>query len=56
MYQTFNMGMGFAVIVAKKDADTSLKTLKKHSKSEVKVVGRIGKGKGVEVPGLHLTY
>ena len=56
MYQTFNMGMGFVVIVAKKDVDETLKILKKHSKSEIKVVGIIKKGKGVEVPGLHLTY
>ena len=56
MYQTFNMGMGFAVIVAKKDVDKTLKTLKKHSKSEVKVVGRIEKGKGVEAPGLKIKF
>ena len=56
MYQTFNMGMGFAVIVAKKDVDKTLKTLKKHSKSEIKVVGRIEKGKGVESPGLKIKF
>ena len=56
MYQTFNMGMGFAVIVAKKDVDKTLKTLKKHSKSEVKVVGRIEKGMGVEAPGLKIKF
>jgi len=56
MYQTFNMGMGFAVIVAKKDVDKTLKTLKKHSKSEIKVVGRIEKGKGVEAPGLKIKF
>ena len=56
MYQTFNMGMGFAVIVAKKDVDKTLKTLKKHSKSEVKVVGRIEKGMGVEAPDLKIKF
>ncbi len=56
MYQTFNMGMGFAVIVAKKDVDKTLKTLKKHSKSEIKVVGRIEKGNGVEAPGLKIKF
>ncbi len=56
MYQTFNMGMGFTVIVAKRDADTTLKTLKKYSKSEVKIVGRIKKGNGVEAPGLKIKF
>jgi len=31
MYQTFNMGMGLAVIVSKKDAEKAIKILKKHS-------------------------
>jgi phosphoribosylformylglycinamidine cyclo-ligase len=56
MYQTFNMGMGFTVIVAKRDADITLKTLKKYSKSEVKIVGRIEKGNGVEAPCLKIRF
>jgi len=48
MYQTFNMGMGFAIIVAKKDMGKTIKILKKHSNSEVKIVGRVEKGKGVQ--------
>ena len=56
MYQTFNMGMGFAVIVSEEDADETTKILKKYSKSEVKVVGRIENGMGVEVPRLKLRF
>ena len=56
MYQTFNMGMGFVVIVAEKDLDESLSILKKQSESIVKVVGKVEKGAGVEVPNLGLKY
>ena len=56
MYQTFNMGMGFAVIVSEKDADETIKILKKYSNSEVKVVGRIEKGSGVTLPKLGLKF
>ena len=56
MYQTFNMGMGFAVIVAEKDVKETLAILKKYSSVDVKIVGRIAKGTGVEVPKLGLTF
>jgi len=56
MYQTFNMGMGLAIIVSKKDVDESIKILKKLSKSDVKVVGRIEKGNGVEFKKLGLNF
>jgi len=56
MYQTFNMGMGFAVIVAENDVTASLKILKKYSQAQVKVVGQIEEGTGVEVPSLKLKY
>jgi phosphoribosylformylglycinamidine cyclo-ligase len=56
MYQTFNMRMGFTVIVSKEDVNEVMKILKKHSKSEVKIVGRIEKGKGVEFQKLGLKF
>ena len=56
MYQTFNMGMGLAIIVSKEDANESLKILKKHSLSDVEVVGRIEKGKGIEHTKLSLRF
>ena len=56
MYQTFNMGMGLIIVVSKKDLDTSLKILKKHSRSNVKIVGKIEKGKGVLHEPLNLKF
>jgi phosphoribosylformylglycinamidine cyclo-ligase len=56
MYQTFNMGMGFAIIVSKNDANNAIKILKKYSKSDVKIVGRIEKGTGVELKTLGIKY
>lgn len=56
MYQTFNMGMGYAIVVSKKDVDETIKNLKKYSKSEVKIVGKIEKGKGVEFKKLEMKF
>jgi len=56
LYQTFNMGMGFAVIVSGKNVDEAVKILKKYSESEVKIVGKIKEGNGVEAPSLKLKY
>ncbi len=56
MYQTFNMGMGFAVIVSKEDTEKTVSVLKKHSESEIKIVGEIKKGKGVVFTKLNLVY
>jgi len=39
--------MGLVIIVSKEDVNESLKILKKHSLSDVKIVGRIEKGKDV---------
>ncbi len=49
MYQTFNMGMGLAIIVSKKNVKKAIDILKKYTKSDVKIVGIIEKGKGVEL-------
>jgi len=56
MYQIFNMGMGFAVVVANEDADETIKILQNHSDATVKLVGTVKKGTGVEVPHLKLHY
>ncbi len=56
MYQTFNMGMGMAIVIDKKDVDSSLAILKEHSEMEAKVVGKVKEGAGVEVPSLGLKY
>lgn len=52
MYQTFNMGMGFAVICPEEEEKNALKTLGKGAK----VVGRVTKGKGVAIPSLKISY
>ena len=48
--------MGLAIIVAEKDVDKSIRILKNNSSVKVKVVGRIEKGSGVEVPDLGLEF
>lgn len=56
MYQTFNMGMGFTVIVDEKDADKTVNTLRRYSEAEVKIVGYVDKGRGVSIPSLGVLY
>lgn len=56
MYQTFNMGMGFAIIVDEKDVDETMTILEKYAHTEVKIVGEIKKGTTVEIPHLRLAY
>ena len=56
MYQTFNMGMGLAIIVSKIDSDQLIRYLKKNSSSDVKEVGRIEGGGGVEVTKLGIKF
>ncbi|UCG69269.1 MAG: phosphoribosylformylglycinamidine cyclo-ligase [Thermoplasmata archaeon] len=48
MYQTFNMGMGFAITADSNDAEGILKLLK--GKIEAKVVGEVAKGEGASMP------
>lgn len=56
MYQTFNMGMGLCVIVDKNNVDMAVEVLKKHSPSDVKIVGHVEKGKGVSVPSIKVSF
>ena len=48
MYRVFNMGIGYMLIVSKKDVDTTLKILAKK-KQPAKVIGQINSGKGTTV-------
>ena len=50
------MGMGLAIFVSEKDVGKTINILKNLSKSEVKIVGKIEKGKGVEFKQLDLKY
>jgi phosphoribosylformylglycinamidine cyclo-ligase len=56
MYQIFNMGMGFTIIVEEEDAKETIKILQTYSDATVKQVGTVRKGTGVEVPHLKLRY
>ncbi len=51
MYQTFNMGMGFAVVLPENEANAVLERM-----DGAKKVGRVVEGTGVSVPSLGLTY
>ena len=52
MYQTFNMGMGFSIVVPEDQADEAVGKAGKGAK----IVGRAIKGGTVEVPSLGLEY
>lgn len=54
MYQTFNMGMGFAIIVPEREVDVVLQYLK--HKIEAQIVGFVSPGDSVFVPELKLSY
>ncbi len=54
MYQTFNMGMGFAIVAPKSDVKDVLSSLRPDVKA--KVVGEVRRGRGVSVPSMGLTY
>jgi phosphoribosylformylglycinamidine cyclo-ligase len=56
MYQTFNMGVGFIVIVKEEDVNESVRILKKYSQSNIKVIGQVKKGMGVHLLSENLIY
>ena len=56
MYQTFNMGLGFVIIVKDEDKKKAMDLLRTHSQASVKLIGHIEEGKGVHAPRLDLTY
>jgi len=56
MYQTFNMGMGLAIIVDEHDEQETIEILKKHSQAKVQTVGEIKKGNGVSLEKHELKF
>lgn len=50
MYATFNMGMGFVVVVPEASAKKAVAHLRKSVDYDVQVVGHVSKGKGVHHP------
>ena len=56
MYQTFNMGMGFSIIVSRSTRDSALNILQAHSTIQAQIVGRVIEGHGVSLPSQNLRY
>ena len=55
MYRTFNMGVGFCIVVKEKDAERVIRTCARHG-TKAFVIGRCVKKPGVHVKGFTLTY
>lgn len=53
MLTTFNMGLGFVLVMAEEEADIALKALRKGR--EAKVIGVVREGSGVEVPPMGVS-
>jgi len=49
MYQTFNMGMGFAMVLSKKEGKRMVDAMGRNAR----IVGKVAKGKGVTMGDLH---
>jgi phosphoribosylformylglycinamidine cyclo-ligase len=54
MYSTFNMGIGFCIIVAKGDEDSVISTFNAHG-INASIVGKVEDGKGVYINGIRLV-
>ena len=54
MYQTFNMGMGFAVIAPGSEAKALVRALRPDVNA--RIVGEVVRGAGVSVPSLGLAW
>ncbi|MCI4368633.1 MAG: phosphoribosylformylglycinamidine cyclo-ligase [Thermoplasmata archaeon] len=56
MFQTFNMGVGFVVVVDPGHAREIVRQLGRAGASDVREIGRVSRGSGVSLPGLGLRY
>jgi phosphoribosylformylglycinamidine cyclo-ligase len=54
MYQTFNMGMGFAIVCPEGEAKDIIRSLRPDITA--KVVGEVDRGQGVALPGLGVSW
>ncbi len=54
MYQTFNMGMGYAIVAPEDDAKAILAALRPDVRA--RIVGDVQKGRGVSLPSLDLHW
>lgn len=56
LYQTFNMGIGFVVVVRPATTAEALRRLRVTGHGDTQVVGHVGPGRGVVLPQLGLAY
>lgn len=56
LYQTFNMGIGFVVGVRAANEKKALAVLSKHGEKRARVIGRIDRGHGVQLPQHGVRY
>ena len=54
MYQTFNMGMGFAIVVPEERVKDTIRSLRPEVSA--KVVGEVTRGRGASLPGFDLSW
>ena len=56
MYQTFNMGIGFVLVVAPEHLAETRRRLARAGAPDAVPIGRVERGDGVTLPSLGLTY
>jgi phosphoribosylformylglycinamidine cyclo-ligase len=56
MYQTFNMGIGFALVVAREHLAETRRRLARSGAPDAMPIGHVERGNGVSLPSLGLTY
>ena len=54
MYQTFNMGLGFVIIMPEADANKFVGT--EGSEQGAKIIGKVEAGCGLSAPSLNLEF
>ena len=56
MYQTFNMGIGFVLVVARPHLSEIRRRLSRAGAPDVVEIGHVERGTGISLPGLGLRY
>ncbi|EQD71699.1 phosphoribosylformylglycinamidine cyclo-ligase, partial [mine drainage metagenome] len=56
MFQTFNMGIGFVLAVARGQAEEWIARLARAGARDARVIGRVAAGRGVTIPDRRLSF
>jgi phosphoribosylformylglycinamidine cyclo-ligase len=56
LYQTFNLGIGFVIVVAPSSVTATQRALAAAGVGDSRVVGQVGQGTGASLPHLGLEY